>query len=74
MIGTSGVVMVMKYLPTIVISVALLGEPIVATLLAMAMKIESTPSAMTWAGAVVVVLGVFLVSWEPKRVSPEPQS
>lgn len=64
--GNSLVAFVMKYLPCLVISVVLLCEPIVATVISICVKIEPIPNWPTWLGAGFITFGILLVTLSNK--------
>ena len=52
---------IMKYFDPVVVSMVMLMEPIVATLIGMAVGVSTLPGLMTWIGNAVVVLGSIMV-------------
>jgi len=62
LLGISLISVVMKYLPPLVISIVLLFEPIAASIMAIMVKVEPLPNAWTWAGAILVSLGILIVT------------
>jgi drug/metabolite transporter (DMT)-like permease len=62
LLGVSVIAIVMKYLPPLLISIVLLAEPVVASILAILLKVEENPGWLTWLGASLVTVGVMLVS------------
>lgn len=56
----------LRYTPATVISVAILGEPIGSTLLAVAI-LQETPAALTVLGGALILGGIFLVARERAR-------
>jgi len=57
MMGTMGFVRAMQYFENVVIAVATLLEPLMATLIAYALGVGGLPGMLGWAGNVLVVLG-----------------
>jgi len=57
MIGTMGFVRAMKYFENVVISVATLMEPLLASLIAYAFQIGLLPGPLGWVGNVLVIVG-----------------
>jgi len=62
LLGTTLVGVVMKWLPSLLISVVLLCEPVVATMLAVALRLEPVPDAWLFAGGGVLLVGVAIVT------------
>jgi drug/metabolite transporter (DMT)-like permease len=60
-LGISSISTVMKNLPGLMISVVLLCEPIAATFMALIIRVEPPPPALTWVGAVLVTVGISFV-------------
>jgi drug/metabolite transporter (DMT)-like permease len=61
MIGTMGFVRAMKYFENVVISVATLMEPLMASLIAYSFQIGSLPGPLGWTGNVLVIVGTLAV-------------
>ena len=59
--GTTGYIAIMKYFDPVVISMVMLMEPIIASLMGFATGVSNLPGLVTWAGDGVVVLGSVLV-------------
>jgi drug/metabolite transporter (DMT)-like permease len=59
--GTLGFVSAMKYFPPIVISVTMLLEPVIATVISVASGTASFPGVYTYIGGFAVILGTCLV-------------
>ncbi len=59
---------VLKHLESVVVSVAWLGEPLGATLLALVL-LEELPDAITVAGGLVVLVGIYVTTIERERTS-----
>jgi len=63
--GIFGILLViypMKWLPPMLIGCALLFEPIIATVLMVALQVEPTPDYFTWCGAAVALFGFFCIT------------
>jgi drug/metabolite transporter (DMT)-like permease len=60
-LGTMGFVRAMKYFENIVIAVATLLEPLMATVIAFAAGVGHLPGSMGWLGNLFVVIGTFFV-------------
>ncbi|WP_254767604.1 DMT family transporter [Salinilacihabitans rarus] len=60
----------LKYLESVVVSVAWLGEPVGATLLALVLLAE-VPDAITVVGGVVVLAGIYVTTVERERRQPD---
>ena len=56
-VGTLGYIAIMKYFDPVVVAMVMLMEPIVATLLGLALGVSTFPSWVTWAGDGVVMVG-----------------
>jgi drug/metabolite transporter (DMT)-like permease len=61
LLGTTGYIAIMKYFDPVVVSMVMLMEPIVASLMGAAAGVSTLPGLMTWAGDGVVVVGSILV-------------
>eukprot|EP00956_Cyclotella_meneghiniana_P012935 scaffold18488_cov59-Cyclotella_meneghiniana.AAC.10 len=61
LLGTTGYIAIMKYFDPVVVSMVMLMEPIVASVMGAICGVSSLPSLMTWAGDGVVVVGSILV-------------
>lgn len=63
LLGHTGFNWALRYLPAYVVNVSVLGEPVVATLLAALLPgIREVPGAPTFAGGAVIITGIFLTS------------
>ena len=63
LLGHTGFNWALRYLPAYVVNVSVLGEPVVATLLAALLPgIREMPGASTFAGGAVIITGIFLTS------------
>ena len=60
-IGTMGIVRSMEYFDTVIIAVATLTEPLLASLIAFAFHAGLLPGPLGWVGNVLVVLGTLAV-------------
>jgi drug/metabolite transporter (DMT)-like permease len=61
MLGHTGINYSLKYVPAFVANIAMLGEPVGATLIAWALpQLREVPSMMTLAGAVLIGTGILL--------------
>jgi drug/metabolite transporter (DMT)-like permease len=60
-IGTTGFIRAMQHFDNIVIAVATLLEPMIATLIAFIIGVGSLPGSMGWAGNLSVILGTLFV-------------
>lgn len=75
LVGHTGVNYALRYLPAYVANLALLGEPIGATLLAWWLPgIRERPSVQLLAGGALILLGIGLgfIRRDPKSVRPDP--
>ena len=59
LIGHSSLTWALGYVPAAVVAVAILGEPVGATLIA-ATLLDEVPTLLEWAGAAVVLAGVYI--------------
>ena len=59
--GSLGYVRAMAYFDNLIISVATLMEPVVASLMAYSLRVGLLPNLMGWVGNVLVVLGTIAV-------------
>jgi len=62
LLGVALLIVIMKHLPSLIISIVLLFEPIAASIMAIIVGVESMPNAMTWVGAALVTLGIISVT------------
>jgi drug/metabolite transporter (DMT)-like permease len=63
LLGHTGLNWALKYLPAYVVNVALLGEPVGATILAAALPvIHEAPTGMTVAGGALVLAGIYVTA------------
>jgi len=63
LLGHTGFNWALRYLPAYVVNVSVLGEPVVATVLAALLPgIREVPGAATFAGGAVIITGIFLTS------------
>mmetsp|Transcript_20115 Transcript_20115/g.28503 ORF Transcript_20115/g.28503 Transcript_20115/m.28503 type:complete len:735 (+) Transcript_20115:106-2310(+) len=67
MVGSMGYVAVMKYFEPVVVGSVMLMEPIVGTLLAVAVGASELPGLQTLIGDIVVIIGSFLVIYSGSR-------
>ncbi len=71
LLGHSSFNWALRFLPAALVSIALLGEPVGSAALAYAV-LRETPSALTLAGAALILLGVFLaVRATPAAAAPD---
>ena len=56
----------LRYVEAPIVSISLLGEPVVATLLAY-LVLDETPSALTLLGGIVTLLGIYLCARSSDR-------
>jgi drug/metabolite transporter (DMT)-like permease len=61
----------LRFLSASYISVALLGEPIGSTILAMIL-LKETPAPLEIIGGGIILLGIFLASRSPEELKPAP--
>ena len=61
LLGTTGYIAIMKYFDPVVVSMVMLMEPIVASLMGAVAGVSTLPGLVTWAGDGVVVVGSILV-------------
>ncbi|KAL3796961.1 hypothetical protein HJC23_000714 [Cyclotella cryptica] len=66
-LGTTGYIAIMKYFDPVVVSMVMLMEPILASLMGAAVGVSALPGLVTWAGDAVVVLGSILVIWSGSK-------
>ncbi|ETW09095.1 hypothetical protein H310_01553 [Aphanomyces invadans] len=59
--GSMGFVAAMKYFPALVVSVTMLLEPVVATVICLALGMASVPGWLTFVGGFGVIIGTVLV-------------
>jgi drug/metabolite transporter (DMT)-like permease len=72
LLGHTGLNWALKYLPAYVVNLTLLGEPVGATLLAVALPgIRETPTAATVLGGALILVGVYVTA-RVARVGPSP--
>jgi drug/metabolite transporter (DMT)-like permease len=72
LIGHSSLNWALRYLPAAVVTVAVLGEPVGATVLA-ALLLAERPTLQEAAGAVIVLLGVWLALQGASRAAAMPE-
>lgn len=60
-IGTCGYIAIMKYFDPVVVSMVMLMEPILASLMGYAAGVSDLPGLLTWVGDAIVVVGSVLV-------------
>ena len=61
LLGTTGYIAIMKYFDPVVVSMVMLMEPIVASLMGAVAGVSTLPGLLTWAGDGVVAMGSILV-------------
>lgn len=59
LIGHSSLTWVLGFVPAVVVAIAVLGEPVGATLIA-ATLLDEVPTLLEWIGSAVVLLGVYI--------------
>ncbi len=62
LVGHTGINAVLRWLPPIVISVAVVMEPLIGSLIGWGMGTTSVPGMWTWLGGPLLIAGVLLVS------------
>jgi len=55
LLGNMGYIAVLKYVPSLIVAVAMLLSPLIAAIEGMCVGVESLPGPLTWAGATVIV-------------------
>ncbi len=60
-VGTTGYIAIMKYFDPVVVTMVMLMEPILASLMGAAAGVSTLPGWLTWAGDAVVAIGSIMV-------------
>jgi drug/metabolite transporter (DMT)-like permease len=69
LIGTLGYVSVMKYFDPIVVSVVMLLEPIIATIMGVVVGVDVIPGIVSMAGTILIIIGTtFVIMSNTKKV------
>ncbi|KAG9402445.1 hypothetical protein AC1031_007058 [Aphanomyces cochlioides] len=71
-VGGMGYIRVLKYFEPIVVSIVMLMEPVLASLLGIAVGVSNMPGIMTLVGSFVVIIGTAMVIKSSTKRRPEP--
>ena len=74
MVGHTGINAVLRWLPPLVISVSVVLEPLIGSLLGWALGTTSVPGIWTWLGGPLLIAGVLLVSLGLDELNTDAQS
>jgi drug/metabolite transporter (DMT)-like permease len=75
LLGHTGFNWALKYMPAYVVNLTLLGEPVGATLLAALLPgIRELPSAATFLGGALILVGVYVAARAARRSAQDPAS
>ena len=74
MVGHTGINHVLRWLPPLVISVSVLFEPIIGSIIGWLLGTSAAPGLWTWAGGLMLVAGMLLVTLQEgsDRGTPDP--